>query len=726
MYPILYESIEAGIVPQHNGLGILSDAISCQIEQERNGIYELTMEYAASGIHAEDIALRRIIKAKPNPTDAPQLFRIDRIGKVMNGRFSVFGKHISYDLSGYEITSGTASSAAGACALLQSKASGYSITTDKTTTGNFKIDTPASVRSYFGGKEGSFLDVFGTAEIKYDNFHIQFLLHAGEDRGVTIRYKKNLLELSQEIDMNNLYTHVICFFKNEDAMVVGEKVATGLTLDVPRTLTVDVSGEYANTPPTVAQLTARATTYISQNNLTVPTNNIKLDFVQSGELANRVDLCDTVTIYYEALGITRANCKCIRTRYDSIREKYTETEFGDVQSNLTDTIVNASKSLAEKPSTSAMANAITHATEMITGNLGGYVILHDSNGDGKPDEILIMNTENPETSTEIWRWNKNGLGYANSYDGNYETAITQDGQIVADFITAGVLNASVIKAGILSDSGGNSQINMTSGVAKMKNFDAVSRIRLLNSSDAVKWKLTHNVGSGVNMTFYNEAGKDCGGYSSTSSGGILSVLDANETTRCQLGHSGTIGAYYADGTTKAYLADYLQINHSNGNSIVRIMRNGYGRGQLDLYNESGTSCATLYGDGGLGLGSGGSFSITGIGSTGVLTCVSLVQTSSRKTKKNIEDIDDSEKILLLQAVRFDFRDEQKGNDKRGFIAEDVAEILPNLVTEASEDTPASLDYIGMIPYLQDVIKKQQKRIDELESKLNAIIEKIGG
>ena len=209
MYPILYESIEAGVVPQHNGLGILSDAISCYVEQERNGIYELTMEYAASGIHAEDIALRRIIKVKPNPTDAPQLFRIDRIGKVMNGRFSVFGKHISYDLSGYEITSGTASSAAGACALLQSKASGYSITTDKTTTGNFKIDTPASVRSYFGGKEGSFLDVFGTAEIKYDNFHIQFLLHAGEDRGVTIRYKKNLLELSQEIDMNNLYTHVM-------------------------------------------------------------------------------------------------------------------------------------------------------------------------------------------------------------------------------------------------------------------------------------------------------------------------------------------------------------------------------------------------------------------------------------------------------------------------------------------------------------------------------------
>ena len=694
MYPILYESIEAGIVPQHNGLGILSDAISCYVEQERNGIYEMTMEYAASGIHAEELALRRIIKVKPNPTDAPQLFRIDRIGKVMNGRFTVFGKHISYDLSGYEITSGTASSAAGACALLQSKASGYSITTDKTTTGNFKIDTPASVRSYFGGKEGSFLDVFGTAEIKYNNFQIQFLLHAGEDRGVTIRYKKNLLELSQEIDMNNLYTHVICFFKNENAMVVGEKVATGLTLDVPRTLTVDVSGEYQNAP-TVSQLTARATTYISQNNLTVPTNNIKLDFVQSGELANRVDLCDTVTIYYEALGITRANCKCIRTRYDCIREKYTETEFGDVQSNLADTIVNASKTLAEKPSTSAMTNAIAHATEMITGNLGGYVILHDSNGDGKPDEILIMNTEDISTSTEVWRWNKSGLGYANSYDGNYETAITQDGQIVANFITAGVLNASVIKAGILSDANGNSSIDMTSGVAKLKNMLAKSSFKLVNTNEVAKVTIEHTANQGTRMQMFENNALALVDLWAFNGAGNLNLNTSNDKQIVSLG-KGNFGGFF-----------YLN-NTSGGTRVYCTIASG-GGGYIGLFDASGNS-QTIYEN----------------GTSGNITCVSLTQTSSRKVKDNIKDISDSEKILALQAVSFDFKNKDQGADKRGFIAEDVEKILPNLVTKATENAPASLDYIGMIPYLQDVVKKQQKKIDELESKLNAIIEKIGG
>lgn len=130
----------------------------------------------------------------------------------------------------------------------------------------------------------------------------------------------------------------------------------------------------------------------------------------------------------------------------------------------------------------------------------------------------------------------------------------------------------------------------------------------------------------------------------------------------------------------------------------------------------------MYGDGGLGLGSGGSFTITGIGSTGVLTCISLVQTSSRKVKENIKPIADSEKILELDAVSFDFKDKAKGNDKRGFIAEEVAEVLPNLVTPETENSPASLDYIQMIPYLQDVIKKQEQRIKALEEKIN----KLGG
>lgn len=578
MYPILYEQISSGTVPADYGLGVLSDCISCVVEQERNGIYELTMEYPISGIHAKEIAYRRVLKVKPNFTDNPQLFRIDRIGKEMGGKFTVYAKHISYDLSGFPILTGSANNAVSACLLLEDATDGYVIDTDKEVSASFVIDEPASVRSFFAGKEGSFLDVFGTAEIKYDNFHVSFLLHAGQDRGVTIRYGKNLLELSQELEDSNLYTHVLCFYKNgDDEARIGNEVATGLSLDVKRVLILDVSSDYQEAP-SVMELTAKARNYIALHNLTVPSNNITLDFLQSGELVDRVDLCDTVTIYYEALGISRANAKCIRTKWDCLKEKYIETEFGDVRQDLADTI-SESSAIADQAKSSAdsavnlvaskkrvftntptppydvgdlwvddgaifvcntarsasyirligettteieegsttgtivvdgetyeaqegdvvvyngvpfvwiavedeehsysylwtsyetriymdwelatnyieqsiMDNAISEATDIITGTVGGLVILHSTNYDTEnpetraPNEIIITNDNDFHKNTaKLWRWNAGGLGYSkNGYDGEYQTAITIDengnGQINASMITTGVLNAS--------------------------------------------------------------------------------------------------------------------------------------------------------------------------------------------------------------------------------------------------------------------------------------------
>lgn len=93
--------------------------------------------------------------------------------------------------------------------------------------------------------------------------------------------------------------------------------------------------------------------------------------------------------------------------------------------------------------------AILEATNAITGNKGGYVTIHDTNNDGKPDEILITDNENFSIATKVWRWNKEGLGYSykaagGAYAGPYATAITADGQIVANFITSGTLSAERI------------------------------------------------------------------------------------------------------------------------------------------------------------------------------------------------------------------------------------------------------------------------------------------
>ena len=245
MLPILYSVITEGTVPSNYGAsgyddGVLSDCLSCEIKEARNGEYELEMEYAAEGIHAASIVPNAVIKAKPNYTDDPQLFRIYQVGKTINGKFSVKAQHITYDLSGKVIISGSASSCGSACALLTAQSGNFTISTDIGTSADFNIDVPSSVRSWFGGKQGSLLDIYG-GEWHYNNFAATLMGARGMDRGVTIRYGKNLTELSQVLDMSNLVSAVIPYYKAQDgAVTTGSEVPTGLT-GINRKVAIDFS-----------------------------------------------------------------------------------------------------------------------------------------------------------------------------------------------------------------------------------------------------------------------------------------------------------------------------------------------------------------------------------------------------------------------------------------------------------------------------------------------------
>lgn len=103
-----------------------------------------------------------------------------------------------------------------------------------------------------------------------------------------------------------------------------------------------------------------------------------------------------------------------------------------------------------KQQTSVLKGAINHATALITGAEGGYVVL-TQNSDGQPIELKIQDAlENP---TKLWRWNINGLGYSSDGGQTYGLAMTMDGRIVADFITAGTMLANRIKGGTLEVGG---------------------------------------------------------------------------------------------------------------------------------------------------------------------------------------------------------------------------------------------------------------------------------
>jgi phage minor structural protein len=692
MIPILYDSITVGTVPTNYGRGALSDCLGYEVTEKKNGSYELVLTYPATGIHAEDLKVGAIIKAKANYTDDPQLFFIYRVGKTINGNFTCNARHISYYLSGKVITSGTAANVAAACALLQSQATGWTISTNKSTAAAFKITEPSSVRSWFGGKAGSLIDVYG-GEWHFDNFTCRLLATRGADRGVTIRYGKNLTELSQSINMENLATSVQGYYKDTQtgAVTLGTKMPTGLQLSYPRDVVVDFSGEIdtQSSTPIATQINALTTKYISGHVLDRAINSITLNIVQEGTGADRVELGDTVKIYFEALGIT-ATTRCVAVTWDGLRDRYKAATFGDVRADITDTIATTQKEAAQAVTTDAMVNAVNRATSLITGNSGGYVVLHDSDNDGEPDEILIMNTPDISTATKVWRWNKSGLGYSSTgYAGTYGLAMTADGEIVANFITTGVLNADLIKAGTISDTGGKSTINMTTGVATLYNLNAKNMLSLIDAANTVRAFLNYTDIGGTALTM------------KSANGNTTAILQARATA------GGGLWLYNNSGTNVASLASSndgaeLNLNGSNGSNRVRIFINTSSAGGFIIYNASGTSV------------------IDGDGNNGRLTCVSLVQTSSRKVKENIKPIEDSAKILELDAVSFDYKDKAQGTDKRGFIAEDVAKVLPNLVTPETEDTPATLDYIGMIPYMQDVIKAQAAKIAELEERLTKL------
>lgn len=472
MNPVLYESTESTF--ETNGLGVLSDTISCQVVEERNGIFEITLEYPLTGIHYQEIKQRRIIFIKPNPYEDPQPFRIYRITKPLSGKITVYAQHISYDLSGVPVSPFSSGSVTGALSGLKTNAAvtnPFSFWTDKTSTGDFAVTVPTSTRTLLGGSDGSILDVFG-GEYKFDRWTVRLYNNRGKNSGVSIRYGKNLMDLQQDENISNVVTGIYPYWLSSEGELteLPEKIVNAPgTYDFTRISAIDFSGDFEEAP-TEEQLRDRANDYISSNNVGVPTVSITVEFQpleQTEEykdiaLLERVNLCDTVNVEYSELGVS-ATAKCVKTTYDALKDKYISIELGDAKTNIADTIIQQQQEINEKPSVSFLEQAVINATNWITGNKGGYVIFQ-RNADGQPYEILIMDTPDINTATKVWRWNNGGLGYSsNGYEGPFATAITQDGAIVANFITTGTLQANLIKSGIIQSRDGRAYFNLDTG-----------------------------------------------------------------------------------------------------------------------------------------------------------------------------------------------------------------------------------------------------------------------
>ena len=99
------------------------------------------------------------------------------------------------------------------------------------------------------------------------------------------------------------------------------------------------------------------------------------------------------------------------------------------------------------------------------------MVIHTTEENGQPYELLILDAPSIDEAVNVWRWNMGGLGFSkNGYNGPYETAITADGQIVADFITSGSLVANIIKAGVIQSQDGSSWWDLESGEVVLRAY----------------------------------------------------------------------------------------------------------------------------------------------------------------------------------------------------------------------------------------------------------------
>ena len=453
MIPILFPATAASWTTQ--GLGALSDAVSCIVTEERNGIFELEMQYPVSGVHFSEMQNRCIILAIPSPYRAAQPFRIYRITKPLNGICTVYAQHISYDLSGVPLNPFTAGSAPAAMAGLQSNEEGgspFTFWTDKDTKANFAVTVPSSIRSVLGGKTGSILDAYG-GEYAWDGYTVRLYNQRGQDNGVRIAYGKNLTDLEQDENISNVATGIYPYWADTEGNLVvcdPKVVPAPGSYDFTRVVPVDFSQDF-ETAPTPAELQARAESYVQANNVGVPTVSIAVSFVQLEQteeyrdlaLLEKCDLCDTVTVQFERLGVD-AKAEIVKIVTDVLLERYQNVEIGSIRANIADTIAGQQQEIQKRPTTSAMQQAVANATAWLTNGKGYKVERRDAAGN--VIDTLYMDTPDINTAKDVLRIGQSGIGFSHTgVNGPFVSAWTIDGKFFADFIAGGVLNCALLE-----------------------------------------------------------------------------------------------------------------------------------------------------------------------------------------------------------------------------------------------------------------------------------------
>lgn len=347
MIPILYEKDEFAFTS--NGLGRLRDCITCEVTEERNGIYECDFTYPVDGANYEDIICGRIIGVVHDDSDDVQPFDIVSYSRPMDGVVTFHCVHISYRLTGYTTSGTNINTLADALTMLSTTNPPMPFTFESnfTSTGYMSSadGTPRTVRQFLGGVEGSILDTYG-GEYEWERFRVLLKKARGEQRDFTVRYGLNMVSYEEESDYNGTYNQCIPYWTDGQNSVYGDVVSSGSPTYTGRDICVplDLSDKFEEMP-TQANLEAKALSYMQNKQTNLPRQNIKVDFIrlqdspeyEQFESLLQCRLCDSIGVVFPLYGM-QGTFKIVRTVYDVLGERFTEMELGALSVSLSEAL----------------------------------------------------------------------------------------------------------------------------------------------------------------------------------------------------------------------------------------------------------------------------------------------------------------------------------------------------------------------------------------------------
>ena len=506
MIPILFDQSEK--LFNSGGLGFLADATSCVVSQERNGIFECEFTYPITGPLYDKIQEKAIIYATHDDSGVPQPFDIYARSAPISGLVTFYAHHISYRLSNAVVMPFTATSCADAMTKIQAnlitdRDDDFTFWTNKTTVGNYSKTVPSIVRTTLGGEEGSLLDVYGRGDYEFDKFAVRLYQNKGIDTDVEIRYGKNLINIEHKVDNSSSYNAIVPYWYNEETNTlvtlpegyVSHNDGTAYIVAIPYPM-----NDYFGTAPTVNAMRQKAQQLLDSSAAWEPSEGFSVDFVQLWQTEEyeqyaplqRVNLCDTVRVYYPELGVNAVRERVVKTVYNTLLDRYDEITLNELPTTLTGlTQDQIAAETSGNVTAESMNAAINLAVELVRGGLGGYIAM-PADQDGLPELIYLLDQPDISEAVNVIRLGSNGISRSsNGVNGAFTSIISMEGAITGNL--TGSLTGNVY---IMSGSTFGQLLAMVISAESVFGFKATSPFVLADGSETLGYRYGGSAGPG--------------------------------------------------------------------------------------------------------------------------------------------------------------------------------------------------------------------------------------